>query len=316
MPKSDSDSPESEDALSMLDLPTAFEESDDDERLSQLERGDSLAWENVFDELYPIAFESARVILRGKFECDCEDVAMETLTETISKISELTSFHELKPLAAAIARNKSKDRLRRYLADKRGGNRVQSLDHMIESGPDCDIGLPQKDFLDALTVTEVRDLLSELSLEVKKEYRLVLKDYYFSQLSHSEIAEKRNIAASSVGKFLQRGISVIRGILERRPKLQKELQGLLLDNHLVAVLLPLVSAVQILPKMATDGCLFSAPVRFNPPEKSMSPVPARSLSDEQIMWSAPDELPTARSLWRTQRTELIERLKDKLPSRA
>jgi DNA-directed RNA polymerase specialized sigma24 family protein len=252
--------------------------------------------------------------LRGKFEIDCEDVAMETLTETISKITELTAFHELKPLTAAIARNKSKDRLRRHLADKRGGNLVQSLDHIKESGADCDIGLLQKDFLDALTVTEVRDLLSELSLEVKKEYRLVLKDYYFDHLSHSEIADKRKIAASSVGKFLQRGISCMRVTLERRPKLQKELRSLLSDDHSVTVLLPLISATQMSPDNQNQNCLYSAPVR-NPALGELGSGRKLSLSDEQIMGSMPDELPAARSLSQFQRTQLMESLREKFSSR-
>lgn len=286
-----------------------------DKRSARRSIYDQVSWDNAFNDLYSVAFESARSILKGRFESECEDIAMETLTEVISENVGTTSFQELRPLSAAIARNKSKDRLRRYLADKRGGNRVQSLDHMKDAGFDYDVVAPQEDFLDALTVTEVRDLLSELSLEVKKEYRLILKDYFFDQLSHSEIANKREIATSSVGKYLQRGISSMRGILERRPKLQKELRSILSDEYAITVLLPLISAIQMLPyKEMLGGMLCSAPLRpqtfpasDSQTKKTLSSASVRS--DDQIMLSAPDELPIVRTLTLSQHRLLAERWK-------
>jgi len=160
----------------------------------RLSSGNPDTWNEVFDLLYPVAFQSARVILSGKFESDCEDVAMETMKEILDQAMHAASLEALVPLTASIARNKSKDLLRRRLAEKRGGNNLESLDLLIESSGERAVALPQADFLDALTVSEVRDLLAELSKEVKKEYRLVLKDHFFDHLSHSEIADKRKIA--------------------------------------------------------------------------------------------------------------------------
>ena len=44
-------------------------------------------------------------------------------------------------------------------------------------------------------MADLRDLLMNLSEEVRKEYRVVLRDHQiFYELSHKEIAKKRKIA--------------------------------------------------------------------------------------------------------------------------
>jgi len=60
--------------------------------------------------------------------------------------------------------------LRRHLAEKRGGNKVQSFEAMIESNAGELPDLPHEEFVDQLAVQELRELLSTLSDEVKKEY--------------------------------------------------------------------------------------------------------------------------------------------------
>lgn len=287
----------------------ATQESDKLQLLARLARGDPVSWNEVFDQLYPVAFESARSILGGKFESDCEDVAMETFAELIHKVESVSSVDEFRPLTAAIARNKSKDLLRRRLTDKRGGNRVQSLDMMIESRGDELFEVPQADFLDSLTLAEVRELLTELSQELKKEYRLVLKDHFFDHLSHFEIANKRKIAVGSVGKYLQRGISCLREIIARRPKLQNELRDAITDNSAADVLLPLVSAVQLKPYNPYRRVMFSLrEMTVDELERQM-----KQRTDEEILQAAPDELPEVRTISTDQRSRLNSELKAMFP---
>lgn len=265
----------------------------------KLSSGDPDLWNAVFDLLYPVAFQSARVILSGKFESECEDVAMETLAEILNQAVHVDSAQGLKPLTAAIARNKSKDLLRRKLTGKRGGNNLESLDLMIESSGERAVALPQADFLDALTIGEVRDLLVELTSELKQEYRLILKDHFFDQLSHSEIAQKRKIAVGSVGKYLQRGIACLRDIVARRPKLQNELREALTDASTAGVLLPLISAVKLQP--------------YDHNSRIMASV-ARMPTGEEILRFGPDELSKARSISDAQRSRLNDELKAKFPA--
>lgn len=146
--------------------------------MEQLASGDPKIWNEAFHCLYPVAFEAARTRLGEDFK-ECEDVAMETLSDILEKRADLSSEHDLKPLTAAIARNKATDRLRRHLAEKRGGNKVQSLEAMIESNAGEPPDLPHEEFVDHLAVQELRELLSTLSDEVRKEYRVVLRDHFF-----------------------------------------------------------------------------------------------------------------------------------------
>jgi RNA polymerase sigma factor (sigma-70 family) len=284
-----------------------------DEAWSQLKHrlssGDPDSWNEIFNLLYPVAFHSARVILSGKFESECEDVAMETLAEILNQSVTTMSAQCLKPLTAAIARNKSKDLLRRKLSEKRGGNNIESLDQMVESNGERALALPQADFLDVLTIDEVRELLSELAKELKKEYRLVLKDHFFDHLSHTEIAEKRNIAIGSVGKYLQRGISSLRDIVARKPKLQSELLEALTDNNTVDILLPLVSAVQSISYNPHEYSRYSV-ANISEVERTK---PVIQISDEDILRSAPDELPAPQKMTAHQRAKLFDELKARFP---
>jgi len=247
---------------------------------------------------------------------------METMKEILDQAAHADSPEALVPLTASIARNKSKDLLRRRLAEKRGGNKLDSLDLMIESRGEQAVELPQADFLDALTVGEVRELLTELSKELKKEYRLVLKDHFFDHLSHSEIAGKRKIAVSSVGKYLQRGISCLRDIVVRKPKLQNELREALTEMNTVQVLLPLISAVQMRP-YATQQLGLYEPLEFR---ESRVRAPRREMSaeemeqqmnrqtDEEILQSAPDELPEIPEISSQLRTKFFGALEAKFPA--
>ena len=138
--------------------------------LEQLASGDPEIWNEAFRCLYPVAFEAARTRLGDAFIEDCKEVAMETLSDILEKGIQVNSETELKPLTAAIARNKATDRLRRHLAEKRGGNKVQSLEEMIEANAGEPPDIVHDGFVDHLAVQELRELLTDLSAEVKKEY--------------------------------------------------------------------------------------------------------------------------------------------------
>lgn len=269
------------------------------ELLQKLRAGDPESWDEVYRRLHPVAYEAARSRLGNDFRTECEDIAVETLGEILRKGADVESEDGLKPLAVAIARNKATDRLRRFLAAKRGGNKVQSLDALPESGPG---GESPEDFLDHLTARELRDLLISLSEEVKKEYRIVLGDHYFEHLSHSEIAEKRRIAVGSVGVYVQRGLAAMRAAIRRRPKMKAELIELIGDAGIVRVLLPLLSAIQIggwFFEHLTQGCL--------------AQIDESRLSDEERLRLSPENLVGEVCLPETQRTALMELTREKYP---
>jgi RNA polymerase sigma factor (sigma-70 family) len=275
--------------------------------LEQLASGEPETWNQAFRCLYPVAVEAARTRLGDGLNGECEDVAMETLAEILEKGVQVSSEKELKPLTAAIARNKATDRLRRHLAEKRGGNKVQSLEELTEANAGELPAGPHTEFVDQLAIQELRALLAELSTEVKKEYRVVLRDHFLDQLSYNEIASKRKISVGSVGVYVQRGLSSLRNVIARRPKLQSEFLAMLSDAAVVKVLLPLVSAVQLggwFMDMVRQGSL-----RFARPQP-----PDDELTDEQRLLFACEELPKSQVVSEQQQALLAERLKLKYPT--
>lgn len=271
--------------------------------LEQLAGGDPETWNEAFRRLYPVAFEAARTRLGDSLTAECEDVAMETLSEILEKGVQAKSEQELKPLTAAIARNKATDRLRRHLAEKRGGNKVQSLEELAEANAGELPDMAHFEFLDQLAIQELRDLLVELSAEVKKEYRVVLRDHFLDQLSYNEIAAKRKISVGSVGVYVQRGLANLRSVIARRPKLQAEFLAMLSDASVVKVLLPLVSAVQV------GGWFFDHLIRYS----LGRPIDESKLSDEARLHIAREELPKPQPFSEQQCVSLTEKLKLKYP---
>jgi RNA polymerase sigma factor (sigma-70 family) len=235
---------------------------------------------------------------------------METLSEILEKGAQVGLEQELKPLTAAIARNKATDRLRRHLAEKRGGNKTQSLEELVAANAGELPDVPLDEFVDHRAIQELRVLLAELSTEVKKEYRVVLRDHYFDQLSYNEIAAKRKISIGSVGVYVQRGLVNLRNVIARRPKLQNEFLAMLSDASVVKVLLPLVSAVQIGGWFASHAVQASVRFSIRRPENC-----EEDLSDEERLKMIGEELPQAQTLDEPSRTKLQEKLKVKYPAR-
>lgn len=213
--------------------------------LQRLAVFDADAWEQVFPAVYPAAAESAKLRMGGALHEDWADVAMETLARLSDKIGELKSEDELKPLAVAIARNIAADKIRKHLAEKRGGDKTQSLDALTEAGAEGLAAAAQADILEALSEKELGEILAELSSQIRKEYRVVLRDRFFEGLSYAEIARRHGIAVNSVGVYIQRGLAALKTALSRKPDIERELLNLLGDSGAARLLLPLISAVEL-----------------------------------------------------------------------
>jgi RNA polymerase sigma factor (sigma-70 family) len=283
--------------------------------VDQLAKGDPDGWNTAFRCLYPVAFEAARSKLTEPFQSECEDVAMETLSDILDAGGNLASDDELKPLTAAIARNKASDRLRRQFAGKRGGSKVQSIETADESSATDAIFCPQSDFLEQLSVQEVHELLIALTSDVKKEYRVVLRDHFFDHLTHKEIAKKREISVGSVGVYVQRGIASLRSAIARKPRLQQEFLAMLSDSNLVGVLLPMIAAIQLGGRFVLQGGVqYSQPGRRQ--VASMGPdgkwkVITEAPSDEELLRMASEELVTVPTLRIDQLHSLNEKFQAK-----
>lgn len=281
--------------------------------IERLRAGNPDAWDQAFPCLYPVAYEAAKSRLGNTLITECEDVAFETLTDVLQIEATVHSEQELKPLVAAIASNKATDRVRRYLAAKRGGNKVESLESLQESGGSEPVGVTHECFIDHLTVNELRDLLTGLASQIKKEHRVVLRDRYFNQMTYEEIAKKHQISVNSVGVYLQRALAAMKSVIARKPKLMNELVQLIGEGRMVRTLLPLLSAVELGRWFVDIGVRYSEEPQISRPEESQIGR-ARTLSDEDRLRMSSENLPEEAVLREGKRRQLMEFAAQKYPA--
>ncbi len=208
------------------------------------ERVQRSAWAEVFACTYPVALRVATLALEGSAASDAEDFAMDALLALQDRLPELSDDSDIKPCVAALARNKAVDRLRKHLAIKRGAGILQSLDQMREK-LNFEPAFESHEPIDDLSLAELRGILKALINNVRKEYRLILRDRFVDGLSISEISVKRNLPTGTVGVYLQRGLDSIRKSLARTPSLRSEILEMLgtLKNPKTTV--GLLSATQV-----------------------------------------------------------------------
>jgi RNA polymerase sigma factor (sigma-70 family) len=269
--------------------------------VATLKAGAPAAWDRAFETLYPVAYAVAESRLKATLPGDCEDVAIETLAELIE--TDLTQENEksLKPLVAAIARNKATDRLRKHLASKRGGNNLVSLDDRLMLPGGEAILISEEDFLDRLTVRELRDLLVALSAEINQSYRVILHDFYLAELSYEEIAAKRKISINSVGVYLKRALDALRSVLERTPKLKQEMLQTIGNAGSAKLLLPFLP-ILLLGRSLVEQTIF------------YSPASPASLSDEDRLRSTSESDFLEVPIPPDRRNELIRRAAENFPA--
>ncbi len=276
--------------------------------LEKLGDGDRDAENKLWTCLFPVAYASAKSVLSDKFQSDCEDVATETLADIWDRISKVSDERATKALTASVALNKARDRRRRHNAAKRGGNNLESLEALQETVADGSPALGKDDFIYQLTINEVRDLLIELSANLQKKHRLVLRDHFFEELSYGEIARKRGIAVNSVGVYLMRGLEAMKLAITRQPRLGSELLQFVGEKGIVRTLLPLATAIQI------GGWFTEAVHRYFSEESPFNrhhPTPERDqiAIDGDRLEMTPEQLPSVPVLSEARMIQFHESLK-------
>ena len=200
----------------------------DPELLSALKRGDTAAWDEAFRRLYPPAFAAARHPLAALTPTEAEDVAIEALTLLLPKVKQVAEFDELRLLVVTIASRKAISEKRRQLADKRGGGDLTSLDAMQD---DENLHFePAEQLASHLNPADLRELSRLLdtalsSLEPRQAE--LVRDFLIHHVPYKELAQKYKMPIGSVGVSLARSLDKIRGHLQSRPKLWKELEAYL-----------------------------------------------------------------------------------------
>ncbi len=197
----------------------------DEELLDALKRGSEVAWDDAFRRLYPCVFSAAQHPSAALTPSEAEDVAIETLTQLVGKISQVKRFDELKALGSTMAVRRAVSVQRKKFAEKRGGNQTSSLDQ-IKEATDGQFEAPAPD-LETLNPSDLLDLtklLGEALASLDGPTRELIHDYLLREIPYKDLATKHKIPIGTVGVMLSRGLEKTRTRLKDSPRLMKELQ--------------------------------------------------------------------------------------------
>ena len=139
----------------------------------------------------------------------------------LDKVKDVKDVSGLKRLLITISARRAYSRLRWHYGPG-GGSRTQSSD-ADESDANKQIEEASGNSpAEELENKELCDLLQRLQVQLKPQSREIMNDFFITELSYIEIAEKHSVAVGSVGVYLKRGLDQLRQFLEKKPALLKE----------------------------------------------------------------------------------------------
>ena len=174
--------------------------------LSRCGRGDSIAWDELFERHYAAAGRFVYQLGPELSREDVEEICQETFLSVIKSLKSFKGGSRFQTWLFRIAVNKTRDHQARQRAAKRGGGKVPiSLQEAeSESGllPDPPSHLPGPD---AQVMSRERMLLIRNALdELGDPCRDVIELRYFGDLSYEEIASGLNLNPKTVSSRLSR----------------------------------------------------------------------------------------------------------------
>ncbi len=198
------------------------------ELLQALRKGSEAVWEEAFQLLYPCVFAAARHPLAGLTPSEAEDVAIETLTELITKVQTVADWEGLRCLAVTMSARRAISEKRKATAQKRGGGQVASIEQLQEESEGAfEPAERLAENLQPRDLKELSVLLREAMEPLEPLTRRLVYDYLVEGIPYKELAEKHEIPIGSVGVHLSRGLRKIRQGIEQKPRLLKEIRNFL-----------------------------------------------------------------------------------------
>ena len=183
--------------------------------LQLLKSGNQAEWDGAYQWLWPTAFAVAKNKL-FKYPAEVEDVAIASICKIIKHVDKVQRVEELKALLAKITHDECVGVIRKNLAQKHGGGKVESLDEILEEAGDQIAGSSES--VDFAGRDMVR-LIMGLAEQLKPKERLVFEEFHINGLSYEEISSKHDIPIGTVGVYLQRALETLRKLLKKKMKI-------------------------------------------------------------------------------------------------
>ena len=187
--------------------------------------------------VYPIVHRR----LANSFPQWIDEAVAEAMGKVFEDVDKIKSDQVLERITQRVAMHCAVSSWRKFMAKKRGENKVQSTDQLRE---ECGDGYLTSDLapkghvedafagplvpgihschLDNFDSKDILDILETLEAELKPEYKQALNDFFILGLSHEEIALKRGWPKGSVGVYVKRGLDAMRKQRLKYPQLTQE----------------------------------------------------------------------------------------------
>ena len=180
--------------------------------IEQLRTGDRTAWDRAYEVFKAISLSVCCSTAPDLNHHAHEDVAIEAITQVVKYVKGGKSFEECKKLVVTISKNRLHDRFRRDSADKRR----EDLGESLEAKEGFDAADPSQNRPDVAMINCERDAMVRGALrQISEQYRKVVEESYFNDLTHQKIADKHGLAIGSIGNYLQRGLDELHEILKK-----------------------------------------------------------------------------------------------------
>lgn len=187
------------------------------ELLVRCRRGDSAAWDALFDQHYAPAMRFVFTLGHDFTTEDAEEICQEAF---LSVIRNLNSFHgksQFQTWLFRIAANKARDHRERRVAAKRGGGQMtlslQAEDPETGLSIDPPSSAPGPD--GALLRSERAEVLHQALNLVGEPCREIIELRYFGDLSYEELSTELELNAKTVSSRLSKCLDRLEDIAKR-----------------------------------------------------------------------------------------------------
>ncbi len=187
------------------------------ELLARCRRGDSAAWDELFDRHYAATGRFVTQLASDVSREDVEEICQETFLTAIRSLSGFKGNCQVQTWLFRIAANKTSDYRERQQAAKRGGGlRPLSLHE-----PDAETGLtldppssaPSPDL--SLIQTEDIGLVAQALDQLGGSCREIIQLRYFADLSYEEISSSLQLNPKTVSSRLSKCLDKLGDLVKR-----------------------------------------------------------------------------------------------------
>ena len=182
--------------------------------MDRCRRGDSDAWDEVFDLHYSAAARFVFQLAPDFTREDAEEICQEAFLSVIRNLETFNGRSRFQTWLFRIAANKARDHRERRLAAKRGSGQIHVSLHAEDSNtgltldPPSDRPGPDERLLNQERAGLLREALDQLG----EPCREIIELRYFGDLSYEEISNSLRLNAKTVSSRLSKCLDRLEGI--------------------------------------------------------------------------------------------------------